>query len=90
MQDSIHHDQEALMAWLKIRGIMSEDQADRFTRALLGIRESAVEIYDDYLARLHRQLETETGGVQDTIWDIFEPCSHIGYHLKDATLPPGA
>ena len=90
MRDFIHNDQEALIELLKIRGIMSEDQADRFTRALLGIRESAVEIYDDYLPRLHRQLETETGDVQDTIWDIFEPCSHIGYHLKDATLRPAA
>ena len=28
---------------------MSEEQADHFTHALLDIRESVIEIYDDYL-----------------------------------------
>jgi len=69
---------------------MSEDQADVFTHALLDIRESAIEIYDDYLPKLQHQLETNTGDVQDTIWDIREACRHIDYHLKDANLPPDA
>ncbi len=69
---------------------MSEDRADVFTHALLDIRESALEIYDDYLPKLQHQLETNTGDVQDTIWDIRESCRHIEYHLKDAKLPPGA
>ena len=72
---------------LKARGIMTEDQADTFTHALLDIRESTVEIYDDYLPKLRQQLETGTGDVQDTIWDIREACRHIDYHLKDAKLP---
>jgi hypothetical protein len=90
MRDFTPKDREALIELLKARGVMSEDQADRFTHALLDIRESAVEIYDYYLPRLHHQLETETGDVQDTLWDIREACRHIDYHLKDAKLPPGA
>jgi len=69
---------------------MSEDEADVFTLALLDIRESAVEIYDKCLPKLQHQLETNTGDVQDTIWDIREACRHSDYHLKDAKLPPGA
>ncbi len=69
---------------------MTEGEADVFTLALLDIRESAVEIYDDYLPKLQHQLETDSGDVQDTIWDIREACRHIDYHLKDAKLPPGA
>ena len=69
---------------------MTEDQADVFTHALLDIRESAVEIYDEYLPKLQQQLETNTGDIADTIWDIREACRHIDYHLKDAKLPPGA
>ena len=69
---------------------MSVDQADVFTHALLDIRESAVEIYDDYLPKLQQQLETNTGDVHDTICDIREACRHIDYHLKDAKLPPDA
>jgi len=83
-------DRETLIELLKSRGVMSEEQVDHFTHALLDIRESAVEIYDDYLPRLQHQLETETGDVQDTIWDIREACRHIEYHLMDAKLPPGA
>lgn len=75
---------------LKTRAIMDEAQADVFTHALLDIRESAVEIYDDYLPKLQRQLETNTGDARDTIWDIREACRHIDYHLKDAKLPPDA
>jgi hypothetical protein len=90
MRDFTLKDRETLIQWLKARGIMSEDQADVFTLALLDIRESAVEIYDDYLPRLQHQLETNTGDVQDTIWDIREACRHIDYHLKDAKLPPDA
>lgn len=69
---------------------MGEEPADHFTHALLDIRESAIEIYDDYLPKLQHQLETNTGDVQDTIWDIREACRHIDYHLKDAKLPPDA
>jgi len=83
-------DREALIELLKARGIMSDDQADVFTLALLDIRESAVEIYDEYLPKLQRQLETNAGDIEDTIWDIREACRHIDYHLKDAKLPPGA
>jgi hypothetical protein len=83
-------DREALIELLKARGIMNEAQADVFTLAPLDIRESAVEIYDDYLPKLQHQLETNTGDVQDTIWDIREACRHIDYHLKDAKLPPDA
>jgi len=90
MRDFTFKDREALIELLKARGVMSDDQADHFTHALLDIRESAVEIYDDYLPRLQHQLETEAGDVQDTIWDIREACRHIEYHLKDAKLLPGA
>jgi hypothetical protein len=83
-------DREALIRLLIARGIMNEDQADVFTHALLDIRESAIEIYDDYLPKLQKQLETNTGDVEDTIWDIREACRHIDYHLKDAKLPPDA
>jgi hypothetical protein len=90
MRDFTLKDREALIELLKARGVMSEDQADHFTHALLDIRESAVEIYDDYLPKLQQQLETDTGDAQDTIWDIREACRHIDYHLKDAKLPPDA
>ena len=83
-------DREALIELLIARRIMIEDQADHFTHALLDIRESAIEIYDDYLPKLQQQLETNAGDVQDTIWDIREACRHIDYHLKDAKLLPGA
>jgi hypothetical protein len=39
---------------------------------------------------LQNQLETSTGDVQDTIWDIREASRHIDYHVKDAKLVPGA
>jgi hypothetical protein len=90
MRDFTLKDREGLIELLKARGIMSEEQADHFTHALLDIRESAIEIYDDYLPKLQHQLTTNTGDVQDTIWDIREACRHIGYHLKDAKLPPDA
>jgi hypothetical protein len=45
-----------LIELLKARDIMSEDQADHFTHALVDIRESAIEIYDDYLPKLQQQL----------------------------------
>jgi hypothetical protein len=81
---------EALIKLLIARGNYERRQADVFTHALLDIRESAIEIYDDYLPTLQHQLETDTGDVQDTIWDIREACRHIDYHLKDAKLPPDA
>lgn len=48
-------DRETLIELLKARGIMSEDEADTFTHALLDIRESAIEIYDEHLPRLRTQ-----------------------------------
>jgi hypothetical protein len=90
MRDFTIKDREALIELLKARRVMTEDQADVFTHALLDIRESAVEIYDEYLPKLQQQLETNTGDIADTIWDIREACRHIDYHLKDAKLPPGA
>ena len=90
MREFTLKDREALLELLKTRGIMSEDQADRFTHALLDIRESAVEIYDAYLPKLQQQLEAGSGDVQDTIWDILEACRHIDYHLKDSKLAPGS
>ena len=83
-------DREKLINLLKLRGVMSEEEADTFTHALLDIRESTVEIYDQYLPTLIQQLETDTGDVTDTIWDIREACRHIDYHLRDAKLPPDA
>ncbi|MFZ0309514.1 MAG: hypothetical protein WAL89_15185 [Candidatus Sulfotelmatobacter sp.] len=90
MRDFTIKDREALIELLKTRRVMTEDQADVFTHALLDIRESAVEIYDECLPKLQQQLETNAGDVEDTIWDIREACRHIDYHLKDAKLPPGA
>jgi len=90
MRDFTINDREDLINLLKVRKVMTEEQADVFTLALLDIRESAVEIYDEYLPRLQQQLETNMGDVEDTIWDIREACRHIDYHLKDAKLPPGA
>jgi hypothetical protein len=90
MRDFTLKDREGLIELLKSRGILSEEQADHFTHALLDIRESVIEIYDDYLPKLQHQLTTNTGDVQDTIWDIREACRHIDYHLKDAKLPPDA
>ena len=90
MREFTLKDREALIELLKARMVMTEDQADTFTHALLDIRESAIEIYDEYLPKLQQQLETNTGDVEDTIWDIREACRHIDYHLKDAKLPPGA
>ena len=90
MRDFTIKDRAALIELLKARRVMTEDQADVFTHALLDIRESAIEIYDEYLPKLQQQLETNTGDVEDTIWDILEACRHIDYHLKDAKLPPGA
>ena len=78
-----------MLELLMANGIMSEEQADTFTHALMDIRESAVEIYDEYLPKLQRQLETKNEDAQDTIWDIREACQHIDYHLKDAKLVPG-
>jgi hypothetical protein len=89
MRDFTIKDRTALIDLLKDRRVMTEEQADAFTHALLDIRESAVEIYDEYLPKLQHQLETNTGDIQDTIWDIREACRHIDYHLKDAKLPPG-
>jgi hypothetical protein len=88
MRDFALKDREALLELLKARGIMGEEQADHFTHALLDIRESAIEIYDDYLPKLQHQLETNTGDPQDTIWDIREACRHLDYHLKDSKLTP--
>jgi hypothetical protein len=90
MRDFTIKDRAALIELLKARRVMTEDEADHFTHALLDIRESAVEIYDEYLPKLQQQLETNTGDIEDTIWDIREACRHIDYHLKDARLPPGA
>jgi hypothetical protein len=90
MRDFTIKDRAALIELLKARRVITEDQADVFTHALLDIRESAIEIYDEYLPKLQQQLETNTGDVEDTIWDIREACRHIDYHLKDAKLPPGA
>ena len=88
MRDFTLKDREALIELLKARGVMSEDQVDTFMHALLDIRESAVEIYDDYLPKLRQQLESDTVDVQETIWDIREACRHIDYHLRDAKLLP--
>ena len=90
MRDFTIKDRQALIELLKARKVMTEDQADTFTHALLDIRESAIEIYNEYLPKLQQQLETNTGDIEDTIWDIREACRHIDYHLKDAKLPPGA
>jgi hypothetical protein len=90
MRDFTIKDRAELIELLKARKVMTEDQADIFTHALLDIRESAIEIYDEYLPKLQQQLETNTGDIEDTIWDIREACRHIDYHLKDAKLPPGA
>jgi hypothetical protein len=90
MRDFTIKDRESLIGLLKARKVMTEDQADVFTHALLDIRESAIEIYNEYLPKLQKQLETNTGDIEDTIWDIREACRHIDYHLKDAKLPPGA
>jgi hypothetical protein len=90
MRDFTIKDREALIDLLKVRKIMTEDQADAFTLALLDIRSSAIEIYDEYLPMLQQQLESNAGDVEDTIWDIWEACRHIDYHLKDAKLAPGA
>jgi hypothetical protein len=90
MRDFSTKDRQALIEMLKARKIMTEKQADTFTHALLDIRESAIEIYNEYLPKLQQQLETNTGDIEDTIWDIREACRHIDYHLKDAKLPPGA
>jgi hypothetical protein len=90
MRDFTIKDRAALIDLLKARRVMTEDQADVFTLALLDIRSSAIEIYDEYLPKLQHELETNTGDIQDTIWDIREACRHIDYHLKDAKLPPGA
>ncbi len=90
MRDFTIKDRIALIDLLKDRRVMTEEQADVFTLALLDIRSSAIEIYDEYLPKLQHQLETNTGDIQDTIWDIREACRHIDYHLKDAKLPPGA
>ena len=90
MRDFTIKDRAALIELLKARKVMTDDQADVFTLALLDIRESAIEIYDEYLPKLQQQLETNTGDVGDAIWDIREACRHIDYHLKDAKLPPGA
>ena len=88
MRDFTLKDREALIELLKAQGVMSEDQVDTFMHALLDIRESAVEIYDDYLPKLRQQLESDTVDVQETIWDIREACRHIDYHLRDAKLLP--
>ncbi len=90
MREFALKDREALIDLLIARGIMNENQADVFTHALLDIRESAIEIYDEYLPALQEQLRTNTGDVADTIWNIREACRHIDYHLKDAKLPPDA
>jgi len=89
MRDFTIKDRVALIELLKARRVMTEDQADIFTHALLDIRESALEIYDEYLPKLQQQLETNAGDIEDTIWEIREACRHIDYHLKDAKLPPG-
>ena len=90
MRDFTINDRQALIELLKARRVMTEDQADIFTHALLDVRESAIEIYDEYVPKLQQQLETNTGDIEDTIGDIREACRHIDYHLKDAKLLPGA
>jgi hypothetical protein len=69
---------------------MPAPEAETFAHALLDVRESAVEIYDEFLPKLMEYLRTDTGDVEDAIWDIREACRHIDYHLKDAKLVPGA
>jgi hypothetical protein len=48
MREFTIKDREALIALLTSRGNMSEDEAGTFSHALLDIRESAVDIYEDY------------------------------------------
>jgi len=72
------------------KNVMGASEAETFALAMMDIRESAAEIYDEYLPKLIQQLRSDTGNVADTIWDIREACRHIDYHLKDAKLPPGS
>ena len=69
---------------------MQEEEASAFTHALLDIRESTIEIYDDYIPKLINQLKSGNGDIEDTIIDIRVACRHIDYHLHDAKLPPGS
>ncbi len=71
------------------RRSMPAPDAEAFAHALMDVRESAVEIYDEFLPKLMEYLRTDTGDVEDAIWDIREACRHIDYHLKDAKLVPG-
>jgi hypothetical protein len=64
--------------------------AETFALAMTDIRQSAAEIYNEFLPKLMEQLRTDTSDVDDTISDIREACRHIDYHLKDAKLPPGS
>jgi hypothetical protein len=90
MQDFTIRDFKALCDLLTEKKIMPRAEAEAFAHAMTDIRESAMEIYDEYLPRLMEQLRTGNGDVEDTIWDIREACRHIDYHLKDAKLPPGS
>jgi hypothetical protein len=70
--------------------VMPAPDAEAFAHALMDMRESTVEIYDEFLPKLIEYLRTDTGDVEDMIWNIRESCRHIDYHLKDAKLVPGA
>lgn len=46
---------------------MPASEAEAFAHALMDIRESVVEIYDESLPKLMEYLRTDTGDVQDVI-----------------------
>jgi hypothetical protein len=80
-------DSTALLKLLEANGVMKGEPAGCFTVALAEMRESTEKIFDVLLPKLCSQLESKSGDIEDTIWDIREECSHINYHVKDAKLP---
>lgn len=83
-------DYKELCDLLIAKKVMPAAAAEAFALSMMDIRKSTVEIYDAFLPNLMENLRTDTGDVEDTIWDIYEECRHIDYHLKDAKLVPGA
>ena len=89
MREFTKNSREAILKLLIQRKIMSEEEADTFTHALLDIHESVTEIYDDFLPQLLNVFERSSADLYDIFAEIREACRHIGYHLHDAKLPPG-
>lgn len=87
MREFTIHEAMALAQLLNVGGVMPEQEAGALSSALNEIRNSASEIFDEYLPRLIEELEHKSDNAAETPYDVREACSHIHYQVKDCKLP---